>query len=204
MLAVIQNEEDASGLEVAHECVDEGTTWGLLDPQDGGDGLEDQSGVGKRGKLHEPHPVLEPLDGPGCHREGEAGLAGASWARKGEQAVLGEQRLDLGHLPFAPDKAGQLQRQIVAGAPGSSHRLQVFLPILGWFWRILISETPGSSSGTSVALPVVVSQDPTRCLIRVYNNSLPAPILCGGRRLQPACGLVRCEALAHTGFQSRR
>ena len=141
MLAVIQNDEGASGLEVAHERVDEGTTWRLLDPQDGGDGLEDQSGVGKRGKLHEPPPVVSP-DGPGCHCEGEAGFAGASGVRKGEQAVLGEQRLDLGYLPFAPDKAGQLQRQIVAGAPGSLHRLQVFLPILGWVWRILHLRNP--------------------------------------------------------------
>ena len=36
--------------------IDERLPGCLLDPQDGGDGLRNQVGVGERGQLHEPHP----------------------------------------------------------------------------------------------------------------------------------------------------
>jgi hypothetical protein len=49
----------------------------------------------------------------GSHMQGEAGLARTSGTDEGEQAGIVEEPLDLLHLSFAPDEAGQVDREIV-------------------------------------------------------------------------------------------
>ena len=61
-----------------------------------------------------------------AHRQGQARLARPPGAAKRQEAPIGEQPLDLGDLPLAPDEARHLQRQVVRRAPGRA------LPVGGY------------------------------------------------------------------------
>jgi hypothetical protein len=105
---------------VVNESVDEGIARRLPHPENRGHRLRHEIGVGERGELDQPHPVLDVLRRLRGDREGEARLARAPGTGEGQKPALREQSLDLCRLALAPDEAGQLQRQVVRPALGRS------------------------------------------------------------------------------------
>src|SRR5215204_5451979 len=111
MLAVVQYKNRLATLQVIHERLGRGEFRHLGHTQSRGYRPWHELGVGDRGKLNPPYVTPEPFDEVLRHRQGQARLARPPGTAKRKKLPIGEQPLDLGDLPLAPDEARTLERQ---------------------------------------------------------------------------------------------
>ena len=108
MLAVVQHQKSLATLQVIHERPGRGEVRRLGHAQRRGYRPWHELGVGDRGKLNPPYVTLEPFDEVLRHRQGQTRLARPPGTAKRQKLPIGEQPLDLGNLPVAPDEARTL------------------------------------------------------------------------------------------------
>ena len=94
----------------------------------GAERLRQQRGVVQSGQLDQPAPIDIVADVSPGQLLRQARLADAARTDHGQQGRADEQRIQLVQLAFAPDKAGQDPRQVVAGAVERAARCGQ-----GWF-----------------------------------------------------------------------
>jgi len=116
VLAVVQHEQQALGLERVGERLRQGPTGFLAHPQGRRHRLRRAGGLGEGGQLHQPHAVKVRGQHVRRRSEGQAGLAHPAGTGQRHQAVGAQQRRHRRQLPLAPDEAGQRQGQVVPRA----------------------------------------------------------------------------------------
>jgi hypothetical protein len=114
VLAVVQDEEQVLVAQRVGEGLGDGDSWLLAHPENLRDGLRDEGWVREGGQTHPAGSVLEVLYHLEGDRQGEPGLAASPWTGQRQQAcIAAQQPFKLSYLAFTPDKAGELQRQVV-------------------------------------------------------------------------------------------
>jgi hypothetical protein len=113
MLAVVENQEQLLGSQVARKCLGRRAARLFTNAQCGGHGPLHESRVGQRREFHQPRTVFEPSRQIARRHQGQSGFAAPSRAGERKQAAVLQQSLDLGQLLLPPDEAGELQRQVV-------------------------------------------------------------------------------------------
>src|SRR5215218_2600651 len=118
LLEVVEEQQQALLLEVALEGFHQGPLRALLEPERSRDGGGHQFRVGYGGEGDEEDSIVELLQEIGTGLQGEAGLAGASWARECEQSHLFTIKTlrDLLDLALPAHERGGLQGKIVGVA----------------------------------------------------------------------------------------
>src|SRR5258706_8904941 len=114
MLRIVQHQQKTAGLEVIGNGSRQVLSRLLLEPEDIGHRLWHETRIGQGRELYQPSAVRIGFQQVARHLHGQACLAAATRARKGEQPRRGEQLLHLCDLLLAPDEARQLLRQVVS------------------------------------------------------------------------------------------
>jgi hypothetical protein len=85
----------------------------LAHPENVGDSLWNEGGIGERRQLDQPDAITEPLEHGLRNLEAQPGLAHARCTDESDQALRAEERRDLNDLALAADEARQVRRQVV-------------------------------------------------------------------------------------------
>ncbi len=144
MLAVVQEYQQGFGPQVVHERLQKGATGLLPHAKRHRDRLGNERRIGQGSQLDMPHPGGKSVLDVRVRRQLQRQPRLARSARPGEreQAMRQEQRLHFRQLALAPDKTGELDRQVglrgrrLSGPDRLRLRLRVHLQ------RLLIS-VPG-------------------------------------------------------------
>src|SRR5207249_405554 len=96
-----------------HERLQERATWLLPHCQCRSYYLRHESWICERCELYEPHPIAVLLQQLGPHLQCQTSLAAATCPRQCQERRRAQEALDLRNLWLAPDKAGELARQVI-------------------------------------------------------------------------------------------
>jgi len=117
VLAIVQKQEQAPVVDMADDQLDERHGLLFTHVEHIGDRLDDKCRLAQRGQFHEPDTVLVRADLGRRGLDRQPGLAGAAGTRERECPTADKQPLDLPHLALAPDKAAELDGQVVPPPP---------------------------------------------------------------------------------------
>jgi hypothetical protein len=113
VLAVVEHQQQAPGLEMIGERLRELRAGSLLNAQHLGDRARDEKRIRDRRELDEPHAIGIGVVGVGRRLQREPGLADAADADQREQPASCQEPLDLGGFLVATDERRDLLREVV-------------------------------------------------------------------------------------------
>jgi hypothetical protein len=113
VLTIIQQQKQCFGSKGIHQRFSDVAPGLFGHIQGGGDSLQDKSRIRDGRKFGKPHPIWVTLDHVGRRLECQSGFACSTGAGERDERGGAEQPFDLTDLPFASDKTGQLDGQVV-------------------------------------------------------------------------------------------
>jgi len=112
VLAIVDEQEQLLVAKVVDDWVDRGLAGLELDLQGPCDLTGDERGVAQRGQLDDPDAIVMVIDELACGLEHQPGLAGATHADQGDEAIRAQQTLDVHDFPLPPDEGCDRERQV--------------------------------------------------------------------------------------------
>ena len=112
MLAIVEHKHELLRAERVRDGLRRCRARSEFEPERGSDGDRDEVGIGQRRQLDGPNPIGEFRQQVSCDLKAEPGLADASGAGQGDEAMGGAEVQDLGQLGVAADQFGNRLRQV--------------------------------------------------------------------------------------------
>ena len=126
LLAIIENEKQAFASQKCYKRFQRGLARLFSQAQSRGHGRRNERGIQNGSHVDKPHAVGEMIHHLGGCLECQTCFAVAAGARERKQTCARNQVLDLSYLCLAPDKAGQLPRQVVSKGAQRPQQREVF------------------------------------------------------------------------------
>jgi hypothetical protein len=110
MLAVVEHDEEVTGLEDLDEALERRTVLAALDVERGEDRVRRQRGLPDRGEIADPHTIRVATGAHLGEAQRESRLPHATGSDECEHSRVLQQRRQLGHVVLASEQCGQRQR----------------------------------------------------------------------------------------------
>jgi hypothetical protein len=111
MLAIVEDEQQATRSQRGRQGVNERPARLLRYPQRRGHRVRCERAVGQRSQLDQDHAIGVRCGRAACDFDGQTRLADATWSGKRQEAGSAQKLEDSIHIPFPADKARQGRRQ---------------------------------------------------------------------------------------------